>query len=89
MGTHSSILAWGIPWTEEPGRLQSRATLHNTGQLLSQLVIPCLCFYRLIVWRMYLNCSVVSDFTKLSLASFSIKAKMTVKKAELLATHSK
>ena len=20
---HSSILAWGIPWTEEPGRLQS------------------------------------------------------------------
>ena len=21
--THSSILAWGIPWTEEPGRLQS------------------------------------------------------------------
>ena len=19
--THSSILAWGIPWTEEPGRL--------------------------------------------------------------------
>ena len=23
MATHSSILAWGIPWTEEPGRLQS------------------------------------------------------------------
>ena len=21
--THSSILAWKIPWTEEPGRLQS------------------------------------------------------------------
>ena len=21
--THSSILAWTIPWTEEPGRLQS------------------------------------------------------------------
>ena len=21
--THSSILAWRIPWTEEPGRLQS------------------------------------------------------------------
>ena len=23
MGTHSSILAWEIPWTEEPGGLQS------------------------------------------------------------------
>ena len=22
MATHSSILAWEIPWTEEPGRLQ-------------------------------------------------------------------
>ena len=24
MATHSSILAWRIPWTEESGRLQSR-----------------------------------------------------------------
>ena len=23
MATHSSILAWRIPWTEKPGRLQS------------------------------------------------------------------
>ena len=23
MATHSSILAWRNPWTEEPGRLQS------------------------------------------------------------------
>ena len=23
MATHSSILAWEIPWTEEPGRVQS------------------------------------------------------------------
>ena len=23
MATHSSVLAWGIPWTEEPGGLQS------------------------------------------------------------------
>ena len=23
MASHSSILAWRIPWTEEPGRLQS------------------------------------------------------------------
>ena len=26
MATHSSILAWKIPWTEEPGGLQSIAS---------------------------------------------------------------
>ena len=26
MATHSSILSWRIPWTEEPGRLQSRGS---------------------------------------------------------------
>ena len=26
MGTHSSILAWRIPWTEKPGGLQSRGS---------------------------------------------------------------
>ena len=40
MATHSSILAWRIPWTKEPGRLQSmelqrvrndEETLTNTG----------------------------------------------------------
>ena len=24
MATHSSVLAWRIPWTEEPGGLQSK-----------------------------------------------------------------
>ena len=27
MTTHSSTLAWKIPWTEEPGRLQSMGSL--------------------------------------------------------------
>ena len=27
MATHSSILAWKISWTEEPGRLQSMGSL--------------------------------------------------------------
>ena len=26
MATHSSIIAWKIPWTEEPGGLQSMVT---------------------------------------------------------------
>ena len=32
MASHSSTLAWKIPWTEEPGRLQSMGSLiigHN------------------------------------------------------------
>ena len=32
MVTHSSILAWRIPWTEEPGRLQSTES-HSQTQL--------------------------------------------------------
>ena len=37
-GTHSSTLAWKIPWTEEPGRLQSLGSLrvgHNWATSLS------------------------------------------------------
>ena len=29
MATHSSTLAWKIPWTEEPGRLQSMGSLRD------------------------------------------------------------
>ena len=36
MATHSSILAWRIPWTEEPGRLQFKGHKDlNTTDLLS------------------------------------------------------
>ena len=31
METHSGILAWKIPWTEEPGRLQSMGSVINWG----------------------------------------------------------
>ena len=51
MATHSSILAWRIPWTEEPGGLQSMGSqrivydgaytlLHNKNNL----------YYKGIVW---------------------------------------
>ena len=30
MATHSSILAWKIPWTAEPGRLQSMGSQSRT-----------------------------------------------------------
>ena len=33
MATHSNILAWRIPWIEEPGRLQSDRIEHKTSVL--------------------------------------------------------
>ena len=33
MATHSRILAWEIPWTEEPGRLQSRRAAKSQTRL--------------------------------------------------------
>ena len=38
MASHSSTLAWKIPWTEEPGRLQSMGSLrvrHDSATSLS------------------------------------------------------
>ena len=31
MATHSSIFAWEIPWTEEPGGLQSMGSQSQTN----------------------------------------------------------
>ena len=33
MALHSSTVAWKIPWTEEPGRLQSMGLLKSRAQL--------------------------------------------------------
>ena len=33
MATHSSILAWRIPWTEEPGGLQSMGVTKSQTRL--------------------------------------------------------
>ena len=40
--THFSILAWGIPWTEEPGGLQSTGSkriVHDYAILMISLCI--------------------------------------------------
>ena len=48
MATHSGILAWRIPWTEEPGGLQS-TELHVTGHESQEIA------------SVQFSCSVVSD----------------------------
>ena len=49
MATHSNILAWRIPWTEEPGGLQSlglkrvghdQACMHTPSQKTMSLCNP-------------------------------------------------
>ena len=41
MATHSNILAWRFPWTEEPGRLQSvgRKELDTTETLTPSFLL--------------------------------------------------
>ena len=40
MATYSNIVAWKVPWTEEPGRLQSTAS-HRVGHDWSDLACKC------------------------------------------------
>ena len=42
MATHFSILAWKIPWTEEPGGLQSKGCKESdmTERLTLSLFMP-------------------------------------------------
>jgi len=40
MATHSSILTWRIPWTEEPGGLQSAAAAAKSLQSCPTLCDP-------------------------------------------------
>ena len=47
MATHSSIVAWKIPWTAEPGRLQSMGLQRVRHDLVTeqrQLISPWLVF---------------------------------------------
>ena len=45
MATHSSTLAWKIPWMEEPGRLQSMGSLgvgHGAERLHFHFLLSCI-----------------------------------------------
>ena len=40
MATYSSILAWRIPWTEEPDRLQSMGLQKESGMTATKQQYP-------------------------------------------------
>ena len=52
MATHSSILAWKIPWTEEPGRLQSMGSQSVGHDWVTSLH---LCHKSTVIWLFILR----------------------------------
>ena len=58
MATHSSILAWKIPWTEEPGGLQSMGS-QRVGHDWAAFTLPYLCEQR---WNIYFLPLIPSEF---------------------------
>ena len=59
MATHSSTLAWEMPWTEDPGGLQSMG-LQRVGQNLATKPPPHLSFAELRIFDI-LDTSSLSD----------------------------
>ena len=64
MATHSSLLAWRIPWTEEPGGLQSIG-LHRVEHNWSD----CTCAHTILFW--FVICFEIRKCWGLRICSFS------------------
>ena len=65
MATHFSILAWEMPWTETPGRLQSTGVSKSLTRLSSNSNVDVLSLYslRMLIYRFFfLVCISVMDF---------------------------
>ena len=80
MATHSSILAWEIPWTEESGRIQSMGPQESdmTQQLnhhhhiqIYVCVCMCVCIYMCV-------CVCVCVYIYIWLTHFDIQQKLTL-----------
>ena len=62
MATHSSVLAWRIPWTEKPGRLQSMGS-HRVGHDWSDLAAATGLRSTLPHWLQVEDCSLFTEAT--------------------------
>ena len=56
MATHSSVLAWRIPWTEEPGGLESMGS-QRVGHDCSDLALSCPTIPRMLQMGSYISFS--------------------------------
>ena len=69
--THSSILTWKIPWTEEPGRLQSKGSQkvkHGWTQHTAEYhyIILLFVFYYKLSFKVYFFCMSIATLTLFS-----------------------
>ena len=65
MATHSNILAWEIPWTEEPDGLQSMGSQivrynHHQQQQQNTYTYMCVCVYTCVYTHIHLAVKYVS-----------------------------
>ena len=68
MTTHSSILAWEVPWTEEPGRLQSIGSKKSQHSLAVQHLQPaCLRIETETIYSLKLRRCLIAIFICISL----------------------
>ena len=65
MATHSSTLAWRIPWSEEPGRLQSMG-LQRVGHDWVTSLFSFLCMYVYNICIFVAVCAYMHDFNYLA-----------------------
>ena len=61
MATHSSTLAWKIPWAEEPGRLQSMGSLRVRHDLATSLSVFTFMHWRRKWQHWQLQCSFLEN----------------------------
>ena len=66
MATHSSTLAWKIPWTEEPGRLQSVGSQRRGQDWVTSLSKYLISNFMLVA---YWNCIYLANTVLLSIIS--------------------
>ena len=73
MATHSNTLAWRIPWTEEPGGLQSMGSQSDmTEQLIQHQFITFYTFWCTSYFYFYIHCSVPTTKNLVSICHHSI-----------------
>ena len=68
MATHSSIIAWRIPWTEKPGGLQSRGVAKESDT--TEGLTLCVCYSAVSESAIYTNISpFLRDFLPISVTT--------------------
>ena len=61
MAAHSSILAWRIPWTEEPGRLHGDTRVRHDFAIKESFTMP---FFFLVVVRTGIDTDLIFCYEK-------------------------